>query len=121
MKRSLKIVLAVVVGLFGLFYYLTNYTEIPIAEVTCDKDKTLEFYLQVNEYAAITNLWGGPSDGNILVTFENGSKRSFIDIQILGKGNQRVALIRNERDWDRYVFGSKQIYFNGKAYQCVAN
>ena len=121
MKRSVKIVLAVVVGLFGLFYYLTNYTEIPIAEVTCNKDKTLEFYLQVNEYAAITELWGGPSDGNILFTFTDGSKRSFIDIEILGQGNQRVAFIRDESIWDRYVFGSKQIYVNGKAIQCVTN
>ena len=119
MKGSVKIVLAVVFGLFGLFYYLTNHTIIPIAEVTCNT--TPKAYIQVNKYAAITNLWGGPSDGDILVTFEDGSKRNFIDIKILGKGNQRVALIRNEQNWDRYVFGSKQIYFNGKAIQCVAN
>ena len=119
MKRSLKIVLAVVVGLFGLFYYLNNHTVIPIVEVTC-KTRPITI-IQINEYAPITALWRGKSDGNIEVTLEDGFKMYLPDIRISGSGNQKVVRIMNEEKWQKYIVGARKLYFDGKAYQCVAS
>ena len=117
MKKSVKIVLAVIVGLFGLFYYLTNYTVTPIAEVTCKTTPTT--ILQINEYAPITALWRGKSDGNIEVTLEDGFKMYIPDIRISGSGNQKVVRIMNEEKWQKYIVGARKLYFNGGAYDCT--
>ena len=117
LKTLFKIVVAIVFILFGLHYYLSNHTIKTVAEVKCQTNPTA--FIQVNEYAPITKLWGSTSDGNMQVTFDNGTKAYFPDIEMLGEGNQKVALILNEQKWQRYVFGGKKLYYDGVDYDCV--
>ena len=107
---SIKVIGIIILGLLGLYYYLSNHTTKSVAEVKCQTYPTV--FLQINEYAPITKLWA-TSDGEINVTFDDGTKRYFPDVELLGDGNQKVALILNEPQWQRYVFGSKKLYFNG--------
>ena len=116
LKTRVQIVVAIVVILFGLHYYLSKYTEITVAEVKCQTSPTT--FTQVNEYAPIVGLWA-TSDGNMQVTFDNGTKAYFSDIEMLCEGNQKVALILNDPQWQRYVFGSKKLYYDGVDYDCV--
>ena len=116
LKTLLQIVVAIVFILFGLYYYLSNHTEITAAEVKCQTNPTT--FIQINEYAPIVGLWA-TSDGNMQVTFDNGTKVYFSDIEMLGEGNQKVALILNDPQWQRYVFASKKLYYGGLDYDCV--
>ena len=114
----MKVIAFIVIGLLVLYYYLSNHTMKTVAEVKCQTYPTA--FLQINEYAPITKLWA-TSDGNIKVTFDDGTKRYFADVEMLGDGNQKIALIQNEAQWQRYVFGSKKLYFSGMDFDCEGN
>lgn len=112
----IKVSIGFILLAIGFSYYVNNHAVKNIAELECATQPTS--FIQIEQYAPITKLWGRESDGNIKLTFADGTKRYFRNINILGYGNQRVALILGDGYWDRYVFGSQKLYYNSTAYDC---
>jgi hypothetical protein len=61
----MRIIGLLVLGLVGLYFYLVEFGENAVAEKNCDGG----FFIQINEYSILTNLYGSESDGNINITY----------------------------------------------------
>ena len=86
-----------------------------MAERNCDG----EFFLQVNEYSILTKLCGSRSDGNIRITYSNGTKEYLSDIRFIGDGNQKTALILDGTGrWAKYIFGNSSLFEGTNAIKC---
>ena len=102
------------VGLVALYFYLVNYGESVVAEQNCDGG----FFIQVNEYSSLgVVLFSSESEGNVKITYSNGTKEYLPDVKFIGEGNQKIALISDDR-WSRYVFGNSRIFEGATAIQC---
>ena len=102
-----------VVIIVGMYVYMANYSEYVVAEKSCDGG----FFIQVNQYLPITKLLGADSEGNVKITFANGTKDYVADVDFIGAGNQKIALF-TDKNWGRYVFANHQIFQGTKPFQC---
>ena len=120
MRNAAVCVGLVVAWIVGSFFYLGNYDYV-VAEKRCDGG----FFIQVGQYSAYNlfflGMLGAPSDeiseGNLKVTFSNGTKDYVPYVTFLGEGNQKIAIFDNTR-WSRYVFGNNQIFEGTSPIQC---
>ena len=94
----------------GFYLYLVSYSEKVVAEKSCADG---DFFIQLNEYVPLTKLLGAQSEGNMMITYKNGTKEYISDVEFIGKGNQKIALFVDKK-WQRYVFASDKIY-HGKS------
>ena len=115
MRKFIQVLATLIVAVVGSHYYLSNYTEYVVAEKECVGPSSLaKIFIQINQYSAITNLWGGPSDGNLMVTYEGGAKDYVSHVTFVGEGNQKVAIFKDTK-WTRYVFANGQLFaFSGR-------
>ena len=110
----MRVIGFLVLGPVALYFYLVEYGESTVAEKNCNGD----FFIQVNEYSSLNViLFGSESDGNVKITYSNGTKEYLPDVKFIGEGNQKIALISDER-WSRYVFGNSRIFEGATAIQC---
>ena len=112
----MRIIGFLLLGLVALYFYLVEYGESIVAERNCDGG----FFIQVNEYASLgVILFSSESEGNVEITYANGTKDYLPDVEFIGQGNQKIALIRDRNDrWTRYVFGNSRIFEGATAIQC---
>ena len=110
----MRIIGFLLLGLVALYFYLVEYGESTVAEKNCDGG----FFIQVNEYASLNViLFSSVSEGNVKITYADGTKDYLPDVRFIGEGNQKIALISDER-WSRYVFGNSRIFEGATAIQC---
>ena len=115
LRKFIQILATLILAVIGSLYYLANYTEYVAAEKECVGLSGGKVFIQLNQYAVITNLWGGKSDGNLMVTYESGSKDYVSHVTFIGEGNQKVALFTKDEKWTRYVFANGQLFaFSGR-------
>jgi hypothetical protein len=114
-SRFMRIFGFMILGLVGLYFYLVEFGESTVTEIKCDGG----FFIQVNEYSKLSKLYGANSEGNIKITYSNGTKEYLPEIRFIGEGNQKIALIhdRNSR-WTRYIFGNSSIFEGSNATKC---
>ena len=108
----------VMAWIVGSFIYLGNYDYV-VAEKRCDGG----FFIQIDQYSAYNLLFlkvlgvSSGSEGNLAVTFSNGTKDYVPFVTFLGEGNQKIAIFDDTR-WSRYVFGNSQIFEGTSPIQC---
>lgn len=102
-----------VLTVIGVYFYMVNYSEYVVAEKSCDGG----FFIQVNQYLPITKMLGATSEGNVKITFSDGTKDYVSDVDFIGNGNQKIALFTDRR-WSRYVFSNNQMFEGTTPIQC---
>jgi hypothetical protein len=102
----------------GSFIYLISYDPV-VAEKRCEGG----FFIQIAQYSAY-NLFviemlgvGSGSEGNLQITFSNGTKDYVPSVMFLGEGSQKIAIFDDTR-WHRYVFGNNQMLEGTDPIQC---
>ena len=107
----MKFLLYLAIIAVGFYFYLVNYSEKVVAEKSCADG---DFFIQLNEYIPLTKFLGAQSEGNLKITYKNGTKEYISRVEFIGKGNQKIALFEDEK-WQRYVFATNTIY-HGKSF-----
>ena len=119
MEKFIRGFIFVILAVVGSGYYLANYTEYVVVEKECVGASGGSFFIQLNQYSKITDLWGGESDGNLMVTYSSGFKDYVSDVTFIGEGNQKIALFPRDEKWTRYVFANSQIIAFGNTYNPI--
>ena len=104
--------------LVGSYIYLISYDPV-VEEKRCEGG----FSIQIAQASAY-NLFvvemlgvGSGSEGNLQITFSNGTKDYVPSVMFLGEGNQKIAIFDDTR-WSRYLFGNNQMFEGTDPIQC---